>query len=234
MMASASNGWTNEWVSYAEMAKLGGNVKGQSATKIEIPMFKKKKDPVTGDERETLTGFRAGVIFNIAQVDGVELPSKEAPKLVESVSAVLMMQDRLKEKGVKFIENAGNGCSYDSLTDTVEMPNRGCFDNAYEYYAQLAHEMAHATMSYGRVEREPVSYAYEELRAEMASALICSSLRLPRTQNHIDNHASFMQAWLEEFADKKGQLLKAASEAQQIHDYLMELAQVKEEELLAA
>ena len=234
MMVASMSGWTNEWITFAEIAKLGGNIKGQSPTRIEVPLFKKKEDPVTGEEKEVLYGFRVSTVFNIAQVQDITIQSKEAPNLVESVASVEMMLEALKAQGMSYKEGTDDGCWYQPETDTVGMPHRGAFEETYEFYAGLAHEMSHATMSKGRVERDPVSYAYEELRAEMASTLICSTLNLPRTQWHVDNHAAYLKSWLSEFSDQKPMLLKAAAEAQLIHDYLIALTEQKVELALAA
>jgi antirestriction protein ArdC len=68
----------------------------------------------------------------------------------------------------------------------------------------------------------------------MASTLLCSTLNLPRSKKHVENCASYMRIWLEEFADSKGMLLKAASEATAIHDYLMDTVAPKAQDLKAA
>lgn len=225
MVMAAKNGWSNKWISYVEMAKLGGNLKGERGCKIEVPLIKKQIDKVTGQEKDVLRGFRACTVFNADQVQGVEFTAQTPSNLIESVDAVDRMLTQLKSQGLVYVEPSHNGgCWYLPAEDKLGMPNRGAFNDTYEFYSSLAHELSHATMKDGRVEREKISYAYEEMRAEIASTLICCTLNLPRSQSQVDNNAAYLQPWLTEFADQKSMLLKAACEAQMIHDYLINLS----------
>jgi antirestriction protein ArdC len=207
MMQAVKNGWSNQWISFVETNKLGGSLKGQKGTKIEVPLIKKEVDKSTGIEKEFCRGFRTAVVFNVDQVQGIELSTQTPDNPIEAVPLMEKMLSELK-----------------SEEDKLGMPLRASFNDSYEFYSSLAHEMSHATMKEGRVERDKVSYAYEEMRAEIASTLMCCTLNLPRTQAQVDNHAAYLQPWLEEFSDKKSMLLKAASEAQLIHDYLIDLS----------
>lgn len=225
MSLAITNGWSNSWISFLEVSKLNGSLQGQKGSKIEVPLIKKTKDKVTGEEEESLRGFRAATVFNVSQVSGIDFDGKNALPIDEGVQTVERMLDGLKNLGMGYVEpSEDSGCSYNSTTDVISMPERSAFINRYEYCAMLAHQMSRATMQEKRVEREPVSFAYEMVRSEIAATMLCSSLNLPRSQKHIDNNAAYMKAWLEEFADEKSMLLKAASEATAIHDYLMNLA----------
>lgn len=225
MMISMTNNWSSKWISFVESNKVGGNLKGQKSAKIEVPLIKKTVDEITGLDKEVLRGFRTASVFNIDQVDGVEFPDATPRNLIESVETVDRILAKLISQGLSYVEPSENGgCWYHPSDDTIGMPHRGAFADTYEFYSSLCRELAHATMREGRVERDKVSYAYEEMRAEIAATLLCASLNLPRTQAQVDNHAAYLQPWLEEFADQKNMLLKAASEAQAICDYLLKLA----------
>ncbi len=224
MFMAMRNGWSPKWISFVESAKLGGDLKGEKSVKIEVPLIKKEVDQSTGVEKELLRGFRTASVFNIDQVKGVDFVEATPKNLIESVYAVDQMLKKLQDQGLTYIEPSANGgCWYLPADDKIGMPLRQAFADTYEFYSSLCRELAHATMKDGRVERPKVSYAYEELRSEIAATLLCSTLNLPRTQAQVDNHAAYLQPWLEEFADQKQMLLKAASEAQTIHDYLMAL-----------
>jgi len=225
MMVAMTNDWSAKWISFVETNKLGGNLKGQKSAKIEVPLIKKVVDDVTGLEKEVLRGFRTASVFNIDQVEGVEFPDSTPRNLIESVEKMDRILAKLISQGLTYVEPSENGgCWYRPADDTIGMPRREAFESTYEFYAALSREMAHATMREGRVERDKVSYAYEEMRAEIAATLICATLNLPRTQEQIDRHAAYLEPWLEEFAEQKSMLLKAASEAQAICDYLLKLA----------
>lgn len=224
MFMAMRNGWSSKWISFVESSKLGGNLKGAKSVKIEVPLIKKEMDKTTGQEKEILRGFRTASVFNIDQVQGIDFPDATPKNLIESVSSVDRMLAKLQDRGLSYIEPTENGgCWYLPAEDKIGMPRREAFADTYEFYSALCREMAHATMKEGRVERPKVSYAYEEMRAEIAATLLCSTLNLPRTQAQVDKHAAYLQPWVEEFSDQKQMLLKAASEAQVIHDYLIGL-----------
>mgnify|MGYP003385704629 CR=1 FL=1 len=226
MAVAMAYGWSGKWISFVESTKLGGNLKGQKSSKIEVPLIKKEVDAKTGADKEVLRGFRTASVFNIDQVQGVEFADATPKNLIESVDSMERILSRLQEQGLTYVEPSHNGgCWYLPEEDKIGMPRREAFGDTYEFYSALCREMAHATMREGRVERDKVSYAYEAMRAEIAATLLCCTLNLPRTQAQVDNHAAFLLAWLEEFSDQKNILLKCASEAQAIHDYLMALSE---------
>jgi antirestriction protein ArdC len=222
---ASANGWSSQWVSFVESSKLGGNLKGQKSSKIEVPLIKKEKDKLTGVDKEKLIGFRCASVFNVDQVEGVNFAGQTPVNLIESVQSVDRILESLKASGMKYTEpSQDGGCYYLPSEDALGMPCREAFADTYEFYSNLCRQLAHASMKEDRVERPRVSFAYEELRSEMAATLLCCTLGLPRTQAQVDNHAAYLQPWLEEFADQKKMLLKAASEAQAIHDYLLNLS----------
>lgn len=225
MLVAMKNGWSNKWISFIEANKLGGSLKGQKGTKIEVPLMRKGVDESTGEEKEFLRGFRPATVFNLSQVAGIDFSEPVPQNPIESVEAVERMLSSLKSQGLTYLEPSyDGGCWYQPNADRIGMPHRGCFRDSYEFYSALTHELAHSTEKEGRVDRPEISYAYEELRAEIAATLICCTLNLPRTQAQIDNHAAYLKCWLKDFEEQKQMLLKAASEAQQIHDYLIGLS----------
>jgi antirestriction protein ArdC len=222
MAIAARNGMSNCWISFNEVRKAGGNLAGEKSSRIEVPFITTEVDKKTGEEKEVLKGFRSCSVFNIDQVKDVVLTREGVKTPIGSCDAVEAMLAHLKAQGLTVNESSiDEGCFYDPLKDEISMPARSTFEDTYAYYSALAHEMAHATGRPGRVERPEISYVFEEMRAEIASTLICNTLQLPRSQKHIDNHAAFLKDYIQEFADQKSMLLKAASEAQAIHDYLM-------------
>jgi len=58
----------------------------------------------------------------------------------------------------------------------------------------------------------------EELRAELASAMIGNELGIPA---EIDQHASYVSSWLDVLRKDKREIFRAAADAQRIADYLL-------------
>ena len=63
------------------------------------------------------------------------------------------------------------------------------------------------------------SYALEELRAEISSAIVGAEMGLPCD---IPNHASYLAYWLERLRSDKREIFRAAADAQKIADYLLQ------------
>jgi antirestriction protein ArdC len=59
------------------------------------------------------------------------------------------------------------------------------------------------------------AYAQEELRAELASAFIGSTLGLP---TDIPQHASYIASWIKVLKEDKREIFRAAADAQKICD----------------
>jgi len=234
MMHAASNGWSHNWLTFNQAKQAGGTLKGQKGTHIETPLIRKVEDEKSGDEKEILLGFRSAVVFNSNQVEGVDFIQGKPYKVDDAASTILSMLDGLKSQGFNLVESeVYEGCWYEPGEDKGGIPAIDTFAGPYEYYSALAHVLARSTMVNDRVVRENRGMAYEMVRSEMAATLICSSLGLPRTQAQVDNNAAFMSQWLTEFSEQKSMLLKAASEASAIHDYLMDLAVAFEQQKAA-
>lgn len=98
----------------------------------------------------------------------------------------------------------GNLAMYQREIDTVCMPDRSMFQSNYFFYGTLFHEMAHSTAHNSRLNRPVIpgdnsifskkDKAKEEIIAECAAA--CLSMVAGTLSHTIDNHAAFIQSWL--------------------------------------
>jgi antirestriction protein ArdC len=101
------------------------------------------------------------------------------------------------------------------------------FHSQEDWAATYLHELAHATGHHGRMNRPQCFarfgselYAKEELRAELASAMLSGQIGLSMGQSHIDSHAAYLSSWLDALRRDKSEIFKAAADAQRICDYL--------------
>lgn len=62
------------------------------------------------------------------------------------------------------------------------------------------------------------------MRAELASAFMQGIVGLPPSPAMIESHAGYLSSWLEVLHNDKGEIFKAAADAQRICDYLSERA----------
>ena len=121
----------------------------------------------------------------------------------------------------------GNQPCYLPAHDTVRMPRANQFYCQEDWAATYLHGLAHATGHHDRMSRPQCFarlgselYAKEELRAELASAMLCGQIGLSMGQSHIDSHAAYVSSWLDALRRDKREIFKAAADAKRICDYL--------------
>lgn len=126
----------------------------------------------------------------------------------------------------------GNQPVYRLRSDEIICPVVADFHSIEEAHASLLHECAHASGHPKRlarlhfdVQRGSPEYAREELRAELASAMMTVTVGLPPPgPAMIESHASYVSSWLEVLRRDKSEIFRAAADAQKICDYLSERA----------
>ena len=99
------------------------------------------------------------------------------------------------------------------------------------YYSTLFHELTHWTKGEHRANRDSKnpyknkdydkSYAFEELCAELGSAMLSSTLGL--TKVPMENHAQYLKSWMKELKEHPESLMKASSLSQQAVNYIYDL-----------
>jgi len=189
----------NEWLTYKQAAELGGQVrKGEESTMacFYSPVVSSKKD--ADGKSSTYSLLRHFSLFNVEQIDGLELPElPELPKPSGSEMAVFL-RDRAEDLKVG-LKHQGDSAFYNRVTDTVTMPSTAFVSDA-AYSAVLAHELIHATGSANRLNRKKgekfgdEAYAFEELVAELGSAFLCAEFGI--SSEYGCQHESYLASWL--------------------------------------
>jgi len=185
---------------------------------------------LTTEEQENYIKYPARkpiAVYNGEQLSGIE-PYKQNDRLVltredvrEKVERTLKNMN-LKVKESTFVQTP----SYNQLNDYISMPEFESYDNEYEYFATLLHEMAHATGHETRLSRDMKNiygspeYAVEELRAEIASCFSSQEFGLELTDKCMDNHKAYIQSWIEILEKDENILISAISDAEKIADYI--------------
>lgn len=180
------------------------------------------------DREETRPTPLYAAVFNGADVVGLP-PMKErrvfdanarAERLIQATGAVIEHRELTSVgKGLQV-----NACFYDPKEDKVVVPPRGHFKTPADYYRSVVHEIGHWTGHESRLNRlddaKPgtAEYAREELRAEMASAMICTALGV---QGGLDDHAGYLEHYVQLLKQERGALFKAARDAEKIYDMVL-------------
>ena len=147
----------------------------------------------------------------------LRLATKTVPERIEDVEIIV------EASGVP-VRIGGDRAFYSPALDFIQMPPDEAFHSPELRAATFFHELAHASGHVSRLKRDlsggfgSVSYAKEELRAELASYAIGSMIGLPCD---VPNHASYIQSWIGVLKQDRREIFHAAAEAQRIADYIL-------------
>jgi antirestriction protein ArdC len=104
------------------------------------------------------------------------------------------------------------------------MPPREAFESPEAFAQTGCHELGHWAASKGRLGISEGgrfgsrAYAAEELRVEIGSAFVCTTLGI---DTEISNTAAYLASWLERLRSDNREIFRAAADAQRIADYLL-------------
>lgn len=225
---AAENGFrSNYWLTYKQAKAMDAQVRRgeKSAPVVKYGTFE-VDDPDIGEAvvRPYARGYR---VFNADQIDG--LPDyfygvdPDEPRDLGTEPNVDLDQF-FAATGIEIRTTDEPQAFYHLLDDYVHMPPIATFHSANGYYASLAHEMVHATSHAGRLDRNQrfcrkADLAFEELCAEIGSAMLCVSLDLVPD---FAQSAAYVESWLRSLKNDKKFIFRAASEAQKAADYLLQ------------
>lgn len=219
---------TQRWATYRQWAQLGGQVKkGAKGTPI---IFYKQIDKKNEDG--TYLMGRASHVFNIDQVDGIDL-ANEPPALEltpeKRIAHIEEWMTAVQCDAIVRHSNEGRAY-YRPSTDEITMPKFESFIRPEDYYSTLAHELVHWTGSKHRLERataakgvDAATYAKEELVAELGAAFLCADFGIDVATR--DDHVSYLASWLKALKNDKRLIVMAASQASKAADLLNGIAQ---------
>lgn len=230
---------SNVWGTYKAWRAKGAQVrKGEKGEQV---VFWKRTEykPTDGQEENRQILFAKGYhVFAAEQVDGFDLAEhvtkKQAglPRLAERLEHAEQVTGRyFRQEGIT-LAHGGDRAFYAPSRDHVQMPLMEAFTSTEGYYSTLLHEAGHSTGHDNRLDRRfgkrfgDDAYAFEELIAELASAMLCGSLNIedePRP-----DHARYLNSWLDVLKQDKRAIFTAASKAQAAADLILQHAQDQE------
>ena len=217
------------WMTYRQAKELGAHVcKGEKGTQVVYAntFTRTETDAETGEEcAQDIPFLKAYTVFNAAQIEGLPAhyyalpePRFDGPQRIEHADAFFTAT------GAE-IRHGGNKASYSVALDRIRMPVFEAFRDAESYYATLAHEVTHWTLhpsrltqDFGRKRWGDEGYAMEELVAELGAAFLSADLEL--TPEPREDHAAYIEHWLEVLRRDKRAIFTAAAHAQRAVEFL--------------
>jgi antirestriction protein ArdC len=220
------------YLTYHQAKAMGGQVrKGEKG----FPVLFWKMLEVTEDLAEKpedigekIPFARTYVVFNVDQVDGLKLDLTVPPAPVEfnpitDAEAIWNAMSLRPE-----LHYGGDRATYSPQLDIIKMPVRSAFPTAEGYYETIFHEMGHSTGHASRLSRKEITssiytggrdYSLEELVAELTAAYLCAEAGIEQVT--IENHAAYIQGWLERLKKEPSAFVIAAARAQKAADFIM-------------
>jgi len=235
-----------EWLTIKQINKRGGRIlKDEHHTKVTLWQFsycdsegKWMKETeamirIRKGERLRKTGFlKYYRVWNIRQTD---LAVDEYKPEVEAEDSVVEAEcqailDGWADRPKYRLERNHSRAFYSPATDHIEMPKRGSFDGASEYWHTLFHESVHATGHSARLDRGldtklaafgSADYSEEELVAEIGAAFLggmVGSMDAPT----FDNAKAYLANWASKLKGDPKLVIKAAGKAQKAVDSIVD------------
>jgi len=222
-LTSQDRGYSdNRFYTFKQVSELGAKVrKGEKSTPVYffkmLQASEQDGNAAKGDTPRMIPFLTEYRVFNAQQVEGIE-PLNVPPREWTPIQAVEQVVERMQPR----IDHGGNRAYYSPTEDRIQMPHQGTFGSSGEYSGTLLHELAHWSGSPHRLARQfgvwgTDEYAREEVRADLASAMLSAELGVPL---QLENNAAYIGGFLKRLKEDKFEIFRAAKDAQRICDYL--------------
>jgi antirestriction protein ArdC len=245
MATGLSRGYGDpRWMTYRQAAGLAWQVrKGEKGTQIEFWEVKAGRDTRSGpiragdgeehqpakdhdQDRGNRLIHRVYTVFNAKQIEGVPEWTAKQRTIFEVVEAA---EQILNNCGATILHDQADRAYYNRSSDSIHLPPKHAFENASGYYGTALHEAAHWTGHPSRLDRATlnetyrfgdISYAKEELRAELASVFLAAERGIPHNP---EQHAAYVGSWTTTLKEDKNEIFRAAHDASRAADFLLAL-----------
>lgn len=209
-------------------------------------MYKSERvDDLSGDKvlESRLGGFKTFPVWawdtvkdsvrtEVGKRDKHPIPAKpwEPPQIdkQDATDTLPLVDEFIASTQAKILQSNEGRAFYSPATDTITMPKRELFkatktSTATEcYYSTKLHELVHWTGHKSRMDRlgdkNKRGYAYEELVAEIGSALLCADLNVSPSIR-VD-HLQYIKSWLQALDNDTKYIVSAGTLSQKAVDFL--------------
>lgn len=195
-----------------------------------IPILKlvpvtKKDEQEENPRKSDLLIPKVYYVFSARDLEGVAA-LEEKPKSANWSGKAEEIRSKLSSTFSVSVGHGGGRAFYSHSDDRIQMPIEGNFENEEAYLGTLLHEFGHATGHEKRLNRtfgvygDP-AYAFEELVAEMTSLFVGMSTGITPDDKHFENHAAYVDSWIQVLEKDKKALVRASKLAQEACDLLV-------------
>ena len=244
------------WGTYRQIQGRGGQVrKGERGTRIlsfqdhrRVVVTDERGQPVRDEEgrrvyrleRLPTPVVRQYTVFNAEQADG--LPPRPQPAAHPLWKVHQQAERVLEGSGVPVRHVPGDRAFYNLNQDEIILPGRAQFPSANHYYQTALHELGHSTGHPERMNRATLiegirdgfgsqAYAREELRAEISAMMTGERVGVGHDPSR---GAAYVRGWIAALEEDPREIRRAAADAQQITDFVLERSRERGAEREAA
>lgn len=209
----------SRWLTFNQARQAGGMVrKGEKGTLVTLWKPFEKEDEQSGEKKKLLL-LRGFTVFNLEQVDGLELSAEPSEPRLPMNEAARQVVERTGAN----VQHRGNQAFYSPAADQITMPELAAFESEEAYWGTLLHELTHWTGHASRCDRfqearTKANYAFEELVAEMGSAFLCAQVGVPLEGLQ---HPSYLDHWRKVLQEDNRAIMRAASLARQASEFIL-------------
>lgn len=217
------------WATYRQWSDAGAQVRAgeKSSPIIFYKQYGTDPDPQNADDTGVRRVARASRVFNVAQVDGYQLP--QSPQPANPIDHIAAVDQFITNTGANIIIS-GNQAYYRPSTDQIYIPEEELFTGtdtmtrSQSFASVKIHEVSHWSGAKNRLNRQfgerfgDHAYAFEELVASFSEAFLCAELHV--TQSPRPDHAHYLANWLTILKNDKRALFHAAAKAAEAVTYL--------------
>jgi antirestriction protein ArdC len=219
------------------MNKMGGKFKDWEVAKeqgLPIVFWKMMvgEDRVTGEPKK-FPLLRGWTVYNVALMDGIELP--ERPPAIVVGGGIANMEANYPNPP-KIQHEPSTQAYYSPLFDQITLPLQSQFTSELGYGETKAHELVHSTGHKSRFARfddksnPHEAYAKEELVAEIGAAIMLQRLGY---KPEMQRMADYVRGWGSRIKDDPTMLISAANKADKAVNMILGIAEEKYEEAAA-
>ena len=220
----------SRWLTFRQANEIGARIrKGEHGTLIVFYCLREINDS-KGDvadaeamEKRGVPMLKSYTVFNASQLECI--PDRFAVA-ENALWQPVDEADQLLMKSGAIICHGGNRAFYRPSDDIIQLPPTAAFAHAGDYYSTALHELCHWTGHPQRLNRvlgrrhDNDAYAYEELVAEIGAAFLCAHCGL----HTVNDHASYIENWLNVLRRDKRLIFVAAGAAQKAADFVLDLS----------
>jgi antirestriction protein ArdC len=227
ILLSCSGFTDHRFLTFNQVKALGGGVaKGSKLNFVVFADHRPKKKQDEDAEQDYYFLYRVfPCIVNLEQTtglltsDGGKLPTLDE-LLGRKNDPVQACENIVRGIRANVKVELGPRAAYYPMLDVVEMPYIGDFTSVEEYYSTLFHEIMHATETRCGVPQGRENYAYNELRADLGAAMLCSYAGL---QYDIKNTAAYVDGWRRRIGEDPRLIMTASREAMEGVEYILHM-----------